>query len=377
MKTISFLAILVIVAGAIYYVTQGGLDGSEGASKEQEQAPPPEVTFVVVQPEPVTLTMELPGRISAYLVAEVRPQVNGIIQERLFTEGSDVEEGQILYQIDPALFEAAVHNAEANLAGAQKAVKEARAALDAGTANVKQQQATLDLALKNRHRFETLAANGTVPLSERDRAVAEAEVAEAALRSAEAQVRRNEEGIPQAEAAVKQAEAALETGRINLAYTKITAPISGRIGISTVTVGALVTAHQPLALTTIQQLDPIYVDVTQSTKDLLRLRRRLEEGQIAREEANINKAQLLLEDGSTYAHEGTLQFQDVTVDESTGSVIVRIIFPNPDRILLPGMFVRAALIEGSNEQAILIPQQAVSRNNKGIPLAMIVDQDDK
>ncbi|HOE10392.1 MAG TPA: efflux RND transporter periplasmic adaptor subunit [bacterium] len=376
MKTISFLAILVIVAGAIFYVTHGGLDGG-GESSKEEQAPPPEVTFVVVQPEAVTLTTELPGRISAYLVAEVRPQVNGIIQERLFTEGSDVEEGQILYQIDPALFEASAHNAEANLVGAQKAVKEARAALEASIAYVKQQQATLDLALKNRHRFETLAANGTVPLSERDRAVAEAEVAEAALKSAEAQVRRNEEGIPQAEAAVKQAEAALETARINLAYTRITAPISGRIGISNVTVGALVTAHQPLALTTIQQLDPIYVDVTQSTKDLLRLRHRLEEGQIAREETNINKAQLILEDGSTYSHEGTMQFQDVTVNESTGSVIVRIVFPNPDRILLPGMFVRAALIEGTNEQAILIPQQAVSRDTKGNPLAMVVDQDEK
>ena len=377
MKIVSFLAILLIIAGVVLYVAHGDLEGKEEASKESGPPSLPEVAFVVLQPEQVTLTTELPGRISAYLIAEVRPQVNGIIQERLFAEGTDVEAGQVLYQIDAALFEADVHNAEANLARSQKAVKEAYAALEAGVANVKQQQATLDLAQKNRYRFETLAANGTVSLSERDRAVAEAEVAEAALRSAEAQVKRYQEAIPQAEAAVKQAEAALETARINLAYTRITAPISGRIGISNVTVGALVTAHQPLALTTIQQLDPIYVDVNQSTSQLLQLRERFEQGQMGDENADINKVKLILEDGSLYPLEGTLQFRDVTVDESTASVVVRIIFPNPDRILLPGMFVRASLIEGIHKQAILVPQQGVMRNPRGNPLALIVDAENK
>jgi membrane fusion protein (multidrug efflux system) len=351
-----------------------------GCDRPQAEGPPrsvPEVATVRVQPQQVVLTTELPGRTSSYMIAEIRPQVNGLIQKRLFTEGSDVKAGQVLYEIDPAPLKAAVNNAAANLVAMQKAADRARAALEASRANVTQQRKTLELARINRERFEGAFKDRAVSASERDQAVTKAAVAEAVVQAAEAQVVSDRKAIAAAEAGIQQAEAALDTARINLGYTKITAPISGRIGRSSVTVGAIVTAYQPLALTTIQQLDPIYVDVTQSSTELLRLRRRMEEGLIKRDGTNQKKVGLILEDGTAYPLEGTLQFCDVTVDPTTGSVILRLVFPNPEGVLLPGMFVRAAVKEGVNDKAILIPQQAVSRDPKGKPVALIVDDGNK
>jgi membrane fusion protein (multidrug efflux system) len=341
------------------------------------QGVPPEVAVVTIQPKRVVITTELYGRTSANLVAEVRPQVSGIIRKRLFTEGSDVKAGQALFQIDSASFQAAYDSGAANLAAVRKAAARAQAALGASLAGVTRQQATLDFARTNRERFEDLSKEGAVSASQRDQAVTEADVAEATIRAAEAQVESDRAAVAAAEAAIDQAEAALKTARINLGYTSVIAPISGRIGRSTVTEGALVTAHQPIALATIQQLDPMYVDVLQSTTELLRLQRRLEEGRLNRNGEVQNKVQLILEDGSKYPWEGALQFRDVTVDPTTGSVVLRIIFPNSKGVLLPGMFVRAVIEEGVNRQALLIPQQAVSRDPKGTPLTLIVDAEGK
>ncbi|HDR16170.1 MAG TPA: efflux RND transporter periplasmic adaptor subunit [Desulfobacteraceae bacterium] len=290
--------------------------------KKKDGLPPlPEVAVVTVQPKQVEMTAELPGRTSAYLIAEVRPQVGGIIQKRMFREGSYVRAGQALFQIDPALYQAALAKAEANLT-------------------------TLQLRVQ---RMEELLV---------DKAVSQQEYDDAA-------------------AALKQIKAEVQAASINLKYTTIAAPISGRIGKSNVTVGALVTAHQPAALATIQQMNPMYVDVTQSTADILRLRRQLQEGQIHQKSKNQQKARLFLDDGTEYPLKGTVQFRDVTVDPTTGSVILRIVFPNPKGVLLPGMFVRAVLPEGVNEEAIVIPQQAVSRNPKGEPFTLIVDEENK
>ena len=249
--------------------------------------------------------------------------------------------------------------------------------LEATMAGVTQKRATLELARTNRWRFDELFKSKSVSANQRDQAVTEAEVAEAALRSAEAQVKSDQEAVGEAEATIQQAEAALKTAQINLGYTRITAPISGRIGRSDVTVGALVTAHQPMALATIQQLDPIYVDVPQSTTELLSLQRRLEDGRLHNGGKNQKEVQLILEDGTTYPLEGTFQFRDVTVEPTTGSVILRIVVGNPKGLLLPGMFLRAVVKEGNSNQAILIPQQAVSRNPKGDPIALIVDGEGK
>jgi membrane fusion protein (multidrug efflux system) len=350
-----------------------------GCGSKQAAPPPalPEVAIVTVSPERTVLTTELPGRTSSYFVAEIRPQVSGIIQKRLFNEGSDVRAGDVLYQIDPAPFQASLDNAVANLAVMRKAADRARAALEASMAGVVRQQATLDLARTTRWRYEELFKKSVISAAQRDQAVTDAEVAEATLRAAEAQVKSDWEAVATAEAAIQQAEAALDTARISLGYTRIRAPISGRIGKSNVTVGALVSAggatQQPTALTTIQQLDPIYVDVPQSSTELLRLRRRVEEGHLHHSGKNQRKVQLILEDGTTYPLEGTLQFRDVTVDSTTGSVTLRVIVPNPKGLLLPGMFLRAVVQEGINNEAILIPQQAVSRNPRGDPVALIVD----
>jgi membrane fusion protein (multidrug efflux system) len=325
----------------------------------------------------MVLTTELPGRTSAYLVAEIRPQANGIIQKRLFEEGSDVRAGKVLYQIDPAPFQAAYDNAAANLSGMRRAAERARAALEASVAGVARQRATLELARANRWRYEELFKKSVISALQRDQAVTEAEVAEATLRAGEAQVKNDQEAVAVAEATIQQAEATIETARINLGYTRVVAPITGRIGKSNVTVGALVTAQQPTALTTIQQLDPIYVDVPQSTTELLRLRRRVEEGHLHNSGENQSKVRLILEDGTTYPLEGTLQFRDVTVDSTTGSVTLRVIVPNPKGLLLPGMFLRAVVQEGISHEAILIPQQAVSRNPRGDPFALIVDGEGK
>jgi membrane fusion protein (multidrug efflux system) len=303
------------------------------ACNRQVQAPPtpvPEVATVTVVRQQVLLTSELPGRTSSYLIAEIRPQVNGLIQKRLFTEGSDVKAGQELYQIDPAPFQAALDNAKAALGRSEANLPAIR--LRAG-------------------RYKDALADKAVSRQDLDDA-------DAALK--------------QGQADIAYYQAMVETARINLNYARVVSPISGRIGTSTVTDGAIVTAYQPVALATIQQLDPIYVDVPQSTTELLRLQRRLEEGRINRDGTNANQVQLILEDGAKYPWEGTLQFRDVSVDPTTGSVILRMVFPNPNGVLLPGMFVRAVVKEGVNAQAILIPQQAVSRDPKGNPVALIV-----
>ena len=305
-----------------------------GCERQQAQAPPPpipEVATVTVQPQQIVLTTELPGRTSACRIAEIRPQVSGLIQKRLFTEGSDVQAGQGLYQIDPAPFQAAYENAQAALGRAEANVPPIRLRVE---------------------RYKELLPDKAVSQQEYDDAAA---------------------ALKQAEAEIEIWKAATETARINLGYTRVTAPISGRIGKSNVTDGAVVTAYQPLALATIQQLDPIYVDVPQSTTELLRLKRRLEDGRLLPDGTNQKKAALLLEAGRAYPLEGTLQFRDITVDPTTGSVTLRLVFPNPKGDLLPGMFVRAVVKDGLSEQAILVPQQAVSRDIKGNPVALILD----
>ena len=349
----------------------------DSSQKAPPPPPVPEVGIVTVQPRPVVLTTELPGRTAAFRVAEIRPQVSGLLQKRLFTEGADVKAGEVLYQIDPAPFKASLENAKANLAAVRKAADRARAELGASIAGIRRQQATLALARTNLKRLKELVKDRAVSVSEVDQAETETSVAEATLKVVEAQVESNRVGVDAAEASIQQAAAALETARINLSYTRITAPISGRIGRSNVTEGAIVTAYQPLALSTVQQLDPMYVDVPQSTNELLRLKRRIEEGNLDQSGRNHQKVKLILEDGHVYPIEGTLQFRDVTVDPTTGSVILRVVFPNPGGMLLPGMFVRAAVEEGVHEHAILIPQQSVSRDTKGRPVTLVVDGENK
>lgn len=348
-----------------------------GCGARKAAGPPPagpaEVAVVVTRTERVAITAELPGRVSAFLVAEVRPQVSGIIQERRFTEGSDVKAGDVLYQIDPGLIQAACDNAAANLVVMQRAADRARAAVKVSTAGVTRQQASLDLARLNRQRFDELVKDGAVAASQRDQAVTEAAVAEATFVAMEAQVENDRAAVAAAEAGILQAEAALKSSRINVEYTRVTAPISGRIGKSSVTIGALATAYQPSPFTTIQQLDQVYVDAPQSSVNLLRLQRNLTSGNLKRDGVDQAKVTLLLEDGTPYPVEGVLKFSDVTVDPSTGSCILRMVFPNPDGILLPGMFVRAVVKEGVSEQAILIPQQAVSRDPRGNPVVLLVD----
>lgn len=347
-----------------------------GCGRQGPPAPPPlpEVATVTISTSRVVLTTELPGRTSAYRVAEIRPQVNGLIQKRLFTEGSEVTAGLVLYQIDAAPFQAALDNAAASLAVMRKTADRARSTLGESTANVAGLRSTLGLARTNLRRSEELFSKNYVSASDRDQAANNVQVAESALRAAEARVETDRQAVAVADAAIQQAEAALETARINLGYTRVTAPISGRIGKSNVTDGALVIAYQSLALATIQQLDPIYVDVPQSTTELQRLKSRLEEGRLHQDGTNHKKVKLILEDGTPYPLEGTLQFRDVTVDPTTGSIILRVIVPNPKGVLLPGMFVRAVVEEGSAEQAILVPQQGVSRTPKGEPIALVVDE---
>jgi membrane fusion protein, multidrug efflux system len=308
-----------------------------GCERRQQAPPPPvpEVSTVTVQSRKVMLNTELPGRTSAFRIAEIRPQVNGLILKRLFTEGSDVKTGQVLYQIDPAPFQAVLDNAQAGLGKAE---------------------ANLPAISLRAERYREVLADKAVSQQDYDDAFA---------------------ALKQAQAEIEYWKAQVETALINLGYTRVIAPISGRTGRSSVTDGALVTAYQPTALATIQQLDPIYVDVPQSTTDLLRLKRRLKDGRLNHDENNPNTVRLILEDDTSYALEGMLQFSDVTVDPTTGSVILRVVFPNPEGILLPGMFVRTLIKEGINEQAILIPQQGVSRDHKGNPVSLIVDPEGK
>jgi len=295
------------------------------AGCQEEAAPPaqqkPTVGVVTLQAEPFAVTTDLPGRTRAYRIAEVRPQVNGIIQKRLFTEGSEVKAGQQLYQIDAAVYEATLKSAQASLASSKSLAD----------------------------RYAELV---------KDQAV-------------------SKQAYDEARAASLQAEAELERARIDLRYTKVLAPISGRIGRSAVTEGALVSNGQAQELATIQQLDPIYVDVTQPARDLLALRRDLADGRLQKAGENAAKVTLKLEDGSDYGHEGKLEFSEVTVDPGTGSVTLRAVFPNPDKVLLPGMFVRAQLVAGLKSEAILVPQQGVTRNTKGDPTAMVVNAESK
>jgi membrane fusion protein (multidrug efflux system) len=343
-----------------------------------QQAPPQqvlEVAYITVEPQQLMLTSELQGRTAAFLVAEIRPQVNGLIKKRFFVEGSQVKAGQTLYQIDRAPYEAALENATANVATARKSTDRARAGLAANVAGIKRHEATLTLAKANMQRYNALLDSNTITAMQYDAAKAEVDMAEAALRTAEAQVESDREAVAAAEAGIKQAEAALKTAQINLSYTEIAAPISGRIGRSDVTEGAIVTAYQPLALATVQQFDPIYADIPQSTVDLSRLKRSLAAGRL--KENGTEKVKIALQDGTPYPLPGSLQFRDVTVDPSTGSIALRIVVPNPDGILLPGMYVRAIIDEGFQPQAILVPQQALSRDPKGNPYVLLVDAEQK
>ncbi len=329
MKTNSLFGAAVLIAAALL----GSVLPATAQDGPQGQAKLPQVGVVELTPQAVSLTTTLAGRTSPYLIAEVRPQVGGIIQKRLFTEGADVKAGDTLYQIDPATYQAAYDSAKASLA---------------------RSEANAIPAKLRAERYTQLVTVNAVSRQDYDDAVAAAK---------------------QAEAQVEVDKAALATARINLGYTRVTSPISGRIGRSAVTPGALVTASQATALSTIQQLDPIYVDVTQSSAELLRLKRDLAEGRLRGAGENQAVVKLLLEDGTPYPREGRLEFSDVTVDQSTGAITVRAVFPNPSAELLPGMFVRAVLEEGVDEQAILAPQQGVTRNFKGEATALVLTQD--
>ena len=317
-------AVLCMLLSLMLLACEEGGKGAPGSSG------PREVVIIKLEPRREVYTTALAGRIASFQVAEVRPQVGGIIQQRLFTEGADVKAGQALYQIDPATYEAALDSAQAALMKAEANVTPARLKAE---------------------RFRELLAIKAVSKQEYDDA-------QAAFKQAEADVAVN--------------RAAVKTARINLEYTKVRSPISGRIGKSAFTPGALVTANQAQALTSVRQLDPVYVDITQSSQDLLRLRAQFTNGELrsAAEEAPVR---LKLENGAMYPHEGRLQFTDVSVDESTGMVSLRALFPNPEHILLPGMYVRAVIAEGVDENALLVPQRALRRDPKGQASVLLVD----
>lgn len=321
---------LIAIAGAL---VAGGL--LTACRKQEQPKGTPEVAVVTLQPERVAITSELPGRTSAFLMAEVHPQVNGIVQQRLFTEGSDVKQGEVLYQIDPRPYQAAYDTAAAALARAE---------------------ANLPAVRKRAERFKELVAVNAVGQQDYDDAAA---------------------AFKQAEAEVQSLKAGAEAARINLGYTRITAPISGRTGKSSVTPGALATAYQGPAFTTIQQLDQVYVDSPQSSAVLLAIQRNLAASRLRGGTPEQAKVKLLLEDGTPYAQTGILKFSDVTVDPSTGSQILRMVFPNPKHVLLPGMYVRAIVEEGVADQAILAPQQGVTRDPKGNAVALVVDASGK
>ncbi|OWY28421.1 efflux RND transporter periplasmic adaptor subunit [Herbaspirillum robiniae] len=294
-----------------------------------------EIGYVVVKAQRQAVTTELPGRTTAYLAADIRPQVGGIIQKRLFKEGANVKAGQPLYQIDPASYQAAYDSAKASLLKAE---------------------ATLASSKLKAQRYAELDKIDAVSKQDND--------------DAQSTLRQNEADVAVQKAAVK-------TAAINLEYTKILSPISGRIEKSTVTPGALVTASQTTALTTVQKIDPIYVDVTQSTVDLLRLKRELASGQIKKSGENAAQVKILLEDGSTYDRTGKLEFAGLSVDTGTGMITLRAVVPNPDGVLLPGSYVRAVLEEGVDDHALLVPQKAVSRDQTGAATALVVGADGK
>ncbi|KAF1031659.1 MAG: Multidrug resistance protein MexA [Burkholderia lata] len=308
------------------------------ACGKKESAPPPqtpEVGVVTVQPQSVPVFTDLPGRTSAFLVAQVRARVDGIVLRREFTEGTDVKAGQRLYKIDPAPYVAALNSAKATLAKAQ--------------ANLVTQNALVA-------RYKVLVAANAVSKQDYDNAVAT-------------------QG--QAAADVAAGKAAVDTAQINLGYTDVVSPITGRVGISQVTPGAYVQASQATLMSTVQQLDPVYVDLTQSSLDGLKLRQDVQSGRLKTTGPGAAKVSLILEDGKTYSEPGKLQFSDVTVDQTTGSVTIRAVFPNPGRVLLPGMFVRARIEEGVNENAFLVPQIGVTHDQKGQAIAMVVNASNK
>ncbi|HTJ94914.1 MAG TPA: efflux RND transporter periplasmic adaptor subunit [Pararobbsia sp.] len=306
-------------------------------SKKEGPPPPhtPEVGVITVQPQPVEVTADLPGRTNAYLVAQVRARVDGIVLRREFTEGAEVKAGQRLYKIDPAPYQASLDSAKATLARAQ-----------ANVVSVKAQA----------ERYKVLVAQNAVSKQDYDNAIA---------------------SQGQAEADVGSGKAAVQTAAINLGYTDVVSPITGIVGISQVTPGAYVQASQATLMATIQQLDPIYVDVVESTTDLLRLRRAVAAGQVEAANSHSARVNLTLEDGTKYAQPGKLEFSDVTVDQTTGTVTLRALFPNPNHTLLPGMFVHAKLAQGVNAKAMLVPEVGITHTPKGDPVALIVDGDGK
>lgn len=319
----SLLPSFIIVSAAL-------LAGCNDQGETQAHPAEPQVTVHVVEKTPLAVTTELPGRTTAFRIAEVRPQVSGIVLKRNFTEGSDIEAGQSLYQIDPATYQADYDSAKGELAKSEAAA------------------AIAHLTVK---RYVPLVGTKYISQQEYDQAIADAR---------------------QADASVIAAKAAVEGARINLAYTKVTSPISGRIGKSNVTEGALVTNGQATELATVQQLDPIYVDVTQSSNDFMRLKQSVEQGSLHKDSAS-STVELVMENGQSYPLKGSLQFSDVTVDESTGSITLRAVFPNPQHTLLPGMFVRARIDEGVQPNAILVPQQGVTRTPRGDATVMVVN----
>ncbi|RYC47601.1 efflux RND transporter periplasmic adaptor subunit [Pectobacterium zantedeschiae] len=324
------LAAVLMLSGGLMLAGCDGGNNQQGGAQQQM----PEVGIVTLKTEALNVMTELPGRTSAYRIAEVRPQVGGIILKRNFVEGSDIKAGASLYQIDPATYQANYNSAKGSLA---------------------QAQAQAEIARLTVNRYKPLLGTNYVSKQDYDQAVATSR---------------------QADAAVQAAKAAVDTAQINLAYTKVNSPIEGRVGKSTVTEGALVSTGQTTALTTVQQLDPIYVDVTQSSNDFLQLKRELENGTLKQNQGKAN-IRLLLENGTEYAEAGTLEFSDVTVDETTGSITLRAIFPNPQHNLLPGMFVRARLDSGVNPTALLVPQQGITRDPRGQATAMVVGEGDK
>jgi membrane fusion protein (multidrug efflux system) len=321
------------LAGAFLLAACGGKDQPPGPGAGGPGAPA--VTVLTVRAESVPVTAELPGRTSPYLVAELRPQVTGIVKERLFKEGSEVRAGQVLYRIDPAPYQAVYDSARANLARAEANVEAVRLKAE---------------------RYAELVKIEAVSAQAND----EAQAAQ-----------------KQAQAEVSAAKAALDKARVDLDFTRVTSPIAGRIGRSAVTPGALVTANQVAALATVQQLNPIYVDLTQASGKLLRLKRDLDSGKLQRANGNAVPVQLVLEDGSLYGADGKLAFSEVTVDEGTGSVTLRAVFPNPKGELLPGMYVRARLTQGVNRDAILVPHAAVTRDPRGNATVMVVNGESK
>lgn len=326
----SRIALLVFSALVGSVVLTGCDQAAEQPKATASQGTP--VGVVTIKSQTLTLKQELPGRVSAYQIAEIRPQVSGIVQSRLFTEGTQVEKGQALYQINSAIF-------EADLAASEAAVARAEASI----ASSKSKAA----------RYKELLAIKAVSQQDFDEADATAKQAKAELLTAKAQ---------------------LQAAQINLDYSHVASPISGQISKSSVTVGALVSANQAMALATVTQLDPIYVDLTQSSNELTKLKKALSSGSLSVDADIQTEVELYMEDGSVYPHKGTLQFSEVTVNPSTGSVTLRAKFSNPEKLLLPGMYARASIVEGVQENAVLVPQRGVTRNTKGQPTAMVVSE---